>query len=152
MAYSPIILTDPTYTQRVRDKLGISDPNYLPDEVISQPDFIALSEAHIIDIVPNWANLTDDPVHGRFDRQYLEGAVVCECALTLLSTVRARIPTKEQGPHITVTNEIDWVAIEGRIQDDENHYLSNIAPNIQMTYFGTNHPSGGLFTIPFVGF
>jgi len=116
---SNLILTAEGWQQRIRDKVGVPEA-YLPDSLIEQPDCIMVAEANIIEMIPNYADLTG------IDRVYLEAATVCECARLLCPSMSARLPQREQGPHFTHEIVVDWDAKKRDLEEDRDSYLSKI--------------------------
>jgi hypothetical protein len=123
------ILTAEGWQGRIRSKLGISEP-YLPDVDIELPENITVAEANIIAQIPDYATLTDDK------KVYLEAAVVCECAYLLCSSMPARLPKKEQGPHETHELEIDWNKKKTDFEVERDGYIGKINPPSTLLHFG----------------
>lgn len=120
------ILTTDGYEERVRSKLGVSEP-YLPDNDINQPDCIAVAEANIIAQIPKYNDLEGDA------RMYLEAAVVCECAILLCPTMAVRLPQKEQGPHETHELAINWDKRKTGLESERDGHISKV---IEMAFPG----------------
>ena len=125
------ILTATGFESRIRSKLGV-DAAYVPDADINQPDIIAIAEANIIKIVPDYATLTGD------DLVYLEAATVCECAILLCPSMPARLPVKEQGPSFTREIEVDWTEKQVKLEAERDRFISNISTvaYIDVPHFG----------------
>jgi len=125
------ILTATGYESRIRSKLGV-DAAYVPDADINQPDIIAIAEANIIKIVPDYATLTGD------DLVYLEAATVCECAILLCPSMPARLPVKEQGPSFTREIEVNWTEKQVKLEAERDRFISNISTvaYIDVPHFG----------------
>lgn len=126
------ILTSPGWEGRIRSKLGV-DAAYLPDADLQQPEIIDIAEANIIDMVPSYASMTGS------DRVYLEAATVCECAILACPSMPARLPAKEQGPHVTYELDTDWTKLQAILGVDRDGYLTKIVD------------AGGLATVPHFG-
>lgn len=122
------ILTAEGWQGRVRDKLGISDA-YLPDTTLNQPECITIAEANIIKIVPDYASLSGD------DRVYLEAATVCECAVIVCSTMKARLPERTAGPHAQYDVKADWNKRRTELESERNRYLAEVVTIPAVTYF-----------------
>ena len=134
------ILTKSGYEQRVRDKLGVFEP-YLPDSVINQPDCITVAEANIIARLPGYEGLEGEA------KTYLEAAVVCECAVLLCSSLPARLPTKETGPHEGHDLKVDWGKTKVEIEAERDKYVGMVIdlafPELQgppLLYFTVTRP------------
>ena len=125
------ILTATGFESRIRSKLGV-DAAYVPDADINQPDIIAIAEANIIKIVPDYATLSGD------DLVYLEAATVCECAILLCPSMPARLPVKEQGPSFTREIEVDWTEKQVKLEAERDRFISNISTvaYIDVPHFG----------------
>ncbi|OPX46401.1 hypothetical protein CLHUN_02170 [Ruminiclostridium hungatei] len=113
------ILTEAGWQQRIRDKLGI-DAAYLPDSVIEQPENITVAEANIISQLPDYGSLEDDA------KVYLEAAVVCECSRLLCSSLPARLPTKENGPHEGYELNVDWNKKQANLEVERDEYIGKV--------------------------
>lgn len=129
-----LILTTTGWEGRIRSKLGV-DEAYLPATEIQQPDFISVAEYNIIDLVPNYAELAGK------DRIYLEAATVCECAQLICPTMPARLPTREQGPHVTTELTIDWEKKQKELQAERDVCLSKITIVADVPHFGLAGPN-----------
>lgn len=125
------ILTATGFESRIRSKLGV-DAAYVPDADINQPDIIAIAEANIIKVVPDYDTLTGD------DLVYLEAATVCECAILLCSSMPARLPAKEQGPSFTVELDIDWTEKQAKLEAERDRFIGNISAvaYVDVPHFG----------------
>jgi hypothetical protein len=123
------ILTDVGWEQRIRDKMGV-DTAYLPDSAVQQPEIITVAEANIIAQIPDYAILTDDK------KAYLEAAVVCECCVLLCPSMAARLPAKEQGPHMGHTLYIDWDKKKAEFADERDGYIGKIITIPFLPHFG----------------
>lgn len=130
----PLILTGLDTPARVRSKLGV-DSGYLPDDVILSKDFLDVAEYNIIELVPNYAELTDEK------KAYLETATVCEVAQLIAPTMPARLPVREQGPHVTYEVSVDWEKKQRELQDERDTYLAKITTQIEIPYFGLAGPN-----------
>ncbi len=118
-----LILTTAGWEQRVRDKLGVSSA-HLPDSAIQQPDIINIAEANIIEIIPNYAELTGTK------KMYLEAAVVCECAALLCPSMPSRLPQREAGPHFSKEAYMDWFKLQEILKEERDLLLGKIDENI----------------------
>lgn len=129
------ILTTTGWESRVRDKMGI-DIAYLPDTVLNQPEIITVAEANIIEQVSDYASLTGDM------KVYLEAAVVCECAVLLCSSMSARLPAREQGPHETHELDVDWKKRKADFEVERDGYIGKIlsATFPSLLHFGISDP------------
>lgn len=128
------ILTTVGWESRVRDKMGV-DIAYLPDSVLSQPEYITVAEANIIEQVPDYANLTGDK------KVYLEAAVVCECAALLCPSMPSRLPTREQGPSETHELNVDWDKKKAEFEAERDEYIGKILlPSPTLLHFGVSNP------------
>jgi hypothetical protein len=116
------ILKESGYEERIRSKLGVSEP-YLPNEDINQPECIIVAETNIIKQIPNYESLTGD------DRVYLEAAVVCECCVLLCPSLSARLPKKETGPHEAHELSIDWSKKKVEFESERDEYIGKILDN-----------------------
>ena len=125
------ILTEEGWQGRIRNLLGI-DSAFVPGDDLEQPDIVDVAEANIIEIVPSYADLTDDK------KTYLESATVCECAVLVCDSMPARLPTKESGPHATYELSIDWAKKKAELQDKRDVYLSKLIEMPKMKYFTTS--------------
>jgi hypothetical protein len=114
------ILTAEGWETRIQKKMGV-DPAYLPAEDIQQPDIISVAESNIIKQVPDYDSLKDD------DLVYLEAAVVCECASLLCPGMSARMPQKEQGPHMTTDTPVDWSKKKTDLEIERDGYIGKIS-------------------------
>ena len=123
------ILTTEGWQSRVVSKLG-TDSAHLPDADLEQPDIIAIAEANIIKIVPDYATLADD------DLVYLEAATVCECAILVCPSMPARLPVKEQGPSFTREIDVDWTEKQAKLEADRDGFLGKIST---VTYVDVPH-------------
>lgn len=123
------ILTTVGWEQRIRDKIGV-DVAYLPDSVVQQSEYITVAEANIIAQIPDYANLTGDK------KVYLEAAVVCECAALLCSSMSARLPKREQGPHETHEVTIDWDKKKAEFEAERDGYIGKILDIPTLLHFG----------------
>lgn len=125
------ILTATGFESRIRSKLGV-DAAYVPDADINQPDIIAIAEANIIKVVPDYDTLSGD------DLVYLEAATVCECAILLCPSMPARLPVKEQGPSFTREIEVDWTEKQSKFKAERDRFISNISTvaYIDVPHFG----------------
>lgn len=133
------ILTNEGWEQRIRDKMGI-DIAYLPDSVIQQPDIIGIAEANIIEKVPEYETLDGDAL------LYLETAVVLECCILLCSSMDARLPKKQTGPHEGHELYLNWENKKTEFIEERNacigkiyeiafpEYLSPTLPHFRVTY------------------
>ena len=130
----PLILTGTDTPARVRSKLGV-DSGYLPDDVILSKDFLDVAEYNIIELVPNYTTLTGK------DRIYLEAATVCEVAQLIVPTMPARLPVREQGPHVSYELSIDWQQKQKELQDERDTYLAKITEDINIPLFGLTGPT-----------
>jgi len=115
------ILTETGYEERLRSKLGVSEP-YLPDIDINQPDCITVAEANIIAQIPEYATIQPNTDL----RAYLEYAVVLECCVLLCPSMSARLPKKESGPHSTYEIGTDWTKKKAEFKEEENEYIMKI--------------------------
>lgn len=122
---------------RIRDKIGV-DSVYLPDSILEQPDIITVAEANIISQVPTYASLEDDA------RVYLESAVVLECCILLCSSMAARLPRKESGPHASHELGIDWDKRKSDFLADRDRFIGMIQDII-----GISSPTISHFTVTF---
>lgn len=113
------ILTAVGWEKRIQDKLGV-DPAYLPDSAIQQPEFITVTEANIIEQIPDYASLVDDK------KVYLEAAVVCECAALLCLGMPARLPVGQQGPHESHSLKTDWRKMKADLEAERDGYIGKI--------------------------
>jgi hypothetical protein len=123
------ILKDIGWEQRVRDKMGVSDP-YLPDSAIAQPDIIDVAEANIIEQVPNYTELEGDNL------AWLEAATVCECAVLLCTGMSVRLPKQSQGPHAKYEIGVDWDKKKAELQAERDGYLARLRPIPIHYHFG----------------
>ena len=132
------ILTAEGYEARIRSKMGVLEP-YLPDADINQPDIISVAEANIIKQAPNYASLTGD------DLIYLEAAVVCECAVLLCPGMAARMPQKEQGPHMSTESPVDWKRKKAEFEVERDSYIGSIstASVASFHHFSISNPVRG---------
>jgi len=133
------ILTNEGWEQRIRDKMGI-DIAYLPDSVIQQPDIIGIAESNIIKQVPDYETLEGDTW------LYLETAVVLECCILLCSSMDARLPKKQTGPHEGHELYLNWENKKTEFIEERNacigkiyeiafpEYLSPTLPHFRVTY------------------
>lgn len=128
---SNAILKSTGWQQRVRLKLGI-DEAYLSDAELALPEIIDIAEANIIEQVPDYASKTGT------DKVYLEAATVCECAILACPSMPARLPTKEQGPHVTFELDVNWVDKEVKLRAERDSYISKVIDD----------GSGGLAAVP----
>jgi len=125
MGYDPmtnLILVASGWEQRVRDKLGVPS-SYLSDSAIQQPDIINVAEANIIEIIPNYSELTGT------QKMYLEAAVICECAILLCPSMPSRLPQRESSPHFSKEANIDWFGLQDILKDERNMFLGKINGN-----------------------
>lgn len=113
------ILTTDGYEERIRSKLGVSEP-YLSDNDINQPEAITVAEANIIAQIPDYSDLDGDA------KTYLEAAVVCECASLLCLSLSARLPKKEQGPHETHELAVDWTKKKVELEVERDGYIGKV--------------------------
>lgn len=132
-----LILTAEGWQGRVRNRLGVDDA-YLPDTDIAQPDIISVAEANIIEQVPGYAALTDDPTGTppTFKRTWLEAAAVCECAILLCPSMAARLPAREQGPHFTREIAADWDKKRRELETERDGYIGRIVTLVTVPHFG----------------
>lgn len=130
------ILTEAGWEDRVRDKVGV-DSSYLPDAVLQRPDVITVAEARIIKAVPNYADLTGD------DKVFLEAATVCMCAVQVIDSMAARLPSRQKGPGMEVEVEVDWKARKAALEEERQAYLGSIsgADNTGIGFFGLAGPT-----------
>jgi len=131
------ILTSEGWENRIRDKMGV-DSAYLPDSTIQQPDIIGIAEANVINQVPEYETLEGDT------RLYLETAVVLECCILLCSSMAARLPKKETGPHAGYELWIDWTKKKAEFEEEKNNCIYKIYDLIGLPY-----PSLPHFTITY---
>lgn len=113
------ILTTDGYEERVRSKLGVSEP-YLSNDDINQPEAITVAEANIIAQIPNYGGLDGDA------KTYLEAAVVCECASLLCLSLSARLPKKETGPHEGHELAVDWAKKKSELVAERDGYIGKV--------------------------
>jgi len=113
------ILTNDGWEKRIQDKLGV-DPAYLSNDAINQRDVINIAEANIIAQIPEYATLEDDL------KIYLEYAVVLECCILLCSSMSARLPKKETGPHTSHELGIDWDKKKIGFEEEKEMYIMKI--------------------------
>lgn len=132
------ILKAEGWQQRIRDKMGVEEA-YLSDSTLSQPEVITVAEANIIAQIPDYENLQDDK------KVYLEAAVVCECAVLLCSSMSARLPKREQGPHETHEVAIDWDKKKADFATERDEYIGKILSSSfsSMLHFGISYPVRG---------
>lgn len=100
-----------TLEQRIRDKLGVSDA-YLPDSVISQPDFMDVAEAIIDDIAPDGEGVWRDT------------ALICQCAILLCPTMSARLPDVEKDSFYQRESKVDWEQRKKELEVERDTALS----------------------------
>ncbi len=117
------------YEQRIRDKLGVDDA-YLPDSVLNQKDCVDIAEANIISQVPDYETLSGDK------ELYLEAATVCECAIVVIGTMRARLPENTRGPHIEYTVKADWDKRRRELITERIDYISKTVSYPKVRHFG----------------
>lgn len=113
------ILIDTGYEDRIRSKLGVSEP-YLPNEDINMPDCITVAEANIISQIPDYTTLQDDA------RVYLESAVVLECCVLLSPSMSARLPKKQTGPHEGHELGIDWTLKKAEFEAERDSNIGKL--------------------------
>ena len=132
-----LILTATGWESRVRNRLGMLD-SYLTDADIAQPDIITVAEANIIEQVPDYATLVDDPTGDppTFKRTWLEAATVCECAVLLCPSMPARLPAREQGPHFTREVTTDWDKKRQELEAERDGYIARIVGLVTVPHFG----------------
>jgi hypothetical protein len=123
------ILTGVGWQGRVRDKLGV-DAAYLPDSALEQPDCIDVAEQNIISETPGYATLSDEKTI------YLEAATVCECALIVVATMRARLPERTRGPHAEYDVKASWDKRREELMRERTGYLSRILTYPSVRHFG----------------
>lgn len=114
------ILTDVGWQQRVRDKLG-TPVAYLSDDAIEQPDVIDVAEANLISMFPDYATYSGTKL------MYLKSAIVCECAILICPTMPARLPKREQGPHFTKDDDMDWFKMLEQLTTDKYMLIGKIS-------------------------
>jgi hypothetical protein len=112
-------LTTAGWEERVRAKVGVDD-SYLPDAVLAQPDVITVAEARVVKAVPAYASLTDD------DRVFLEAATVCWAARQVITTMKARLPTRQKGPSGEYEVTVDWDKRKDDLEAEYYDHLGNI--------------------------
>jgi len=132
-----LILTATGWESRVRNRLGADDA-YLTNADIAQPDIITVAEANIIEQVPDYATLVDDPTGSppTFKRTWLEAATVCECAVLLCPSMAARLPATEQGPHFTREVTVDWDKKRQELEAERDGYIGKIVGLVAVPHFG----------------
>jgi hypothetical protein len=113
------ILTSQGWQDRIRDKVGVDDA-YLTDASLQQPDVITVAEAKVVRAVPTWAALVDD------DKVFLEAAVVCWAARQVITTMKARLPTRQKAPGMEVEVTVDWDARKVDLETEYAEHLGNI--------------------------
>lgn len=113
------ILTAEGWEGRVRDKVGVHVAD-LPDTVLQGPDVITVAEAKVIKAVPEYESLVDD------DRVFLEAATVCACAIQVIDTLAARLPTRTKGPGMDIEITVDWVKRKAELVAERDEYLGNL--------------------------
>jgi hypothetical protein len=113
------ILTNPGWEDRIRAKVGVDD-SYLPDAVLQVPDVITVAEARVVKAVPTYATLTDD------DRVFLEAATVCACAVQVIATMSARLPSRQKGPSGEYEVTVDWTARRRELLEEYERHLGEL--------------------------
>lgn len=134
------ILTGLGYEDRIRSKMGVSDP-YLPDNDINQPDCITVAEANIIAQIPEYTTI---------DKEsdlwvYLEYAVVLECSILLCPSMAVRLPKKESGEHASYELGTDWSKKKAEFEEEKEETIMKIID----TLFPLNIPHVSNFTVTF---
>lgn len=124
-----LILKHKYWQSRVRAKLGVDEP-YLPDEVLAQPDFIRVAEAHVIERVPDYEQLDGSK------RLWLESAVVCACAALACPVLKASLPKEETGPHFEYAVDVDWDKREKELRQERDSFLSQFTQQERIPRFG----------------
>lgn len=133
-----LILTTYGWQQRIRDKLGVSSA-YLPDSVLGQSDVITVAEGNIINQIPTYASLTDDPTGSppTFDRTWLETAVICECAAIICPSMESRLPFRERGPHFSKDAPKNWEKMRIEMENERDRYIGKILDTgVYQMHFG----------------
>lgn len=134
------ILTGIGYEDRIRSKLGVSEP-YLSDYDINQPDCIAVAEANIIAQIPEYTTIeTDSDL-----KIYLEYAVVLECCILLCPSMDARLPKKQSGEHVSSELGIDWSKKKTEFEEEKEACIMKIID----TLFPTSTTSPSYFTVTY---
>lgn len=103
----PQILTE-KWEERVRSLLGV-DEAYLPDDDLNHPEIIDVAEAEMIGLVPHHAELDDR------GKTLFESAIIATCALKIIPSLRARLPTQQSGPHMQATITVSWQQVAEEI-------------------------------------
>ncbi|HHX61001.1 MAG TPA: hypothetical protein GX707_09870 [Epulopiscium sp.] len=137
------ILIDENWQQRIRDKIGV-DNAYLPDSAIEQPDIITIAEANIISQIPDYEEIA---MNGD-SRVYLESTVVLECCILLCSSMGARLPKKETGPHAGHELYVNWDNKKAEFIEERDVLISKASGldgNVSPTplHFGVTYPKRG---------
>lgn len=115
------ILIKDGYENRVRSKMGVSEP-YLLDVDINFPDIITVAEANIISQIPDYEEIAI----GGDSRVYLESAVVLECCILLCPSMSARLPKKESGPHAGHELYVNWDNKKAEFEQERDGYIGKI--------------------------
>ena len=134
------ILTGLGYEDRIRSKMGVSDP-YLPDNDINQPDCITVAEANIIAQIPEYTTVDKDSDLW----VYLEYAVVLECCILLCPSMSTRLPKKESGEHASYELGTDWSKKKAEFKEEKEETIMKIID----TLFPLNIPHVSNFTVTF---
>lgn len=116
---SNLILTDGTYCDRVRAKLGV-DVAYLSDTTIEMPDYVTMSELSMIKQVPNYQSLEDN------DKTFFESATICDLAARLCPSMKNRLPKVSAGVHFKSEMATDWDKLKKDLQDERDSCLQSI--------------------------
>lgn len=125
-----LILKEAGWEERIRNRLGV-DEAYLPDSVIQKPDVIDVAEAFIIDEVEDYEKILESS-----DSVWLESATVCQCAIILCDQMDAKLPTRQQSPHMSHEISVDWQAKKDSLIGERNFYLSKIVTDTEVKHFG----------------
>lgn len=113
------ILVESGYENRVRSKLGVSEP-YLPNEDINYPDILTIAEANTISKLSDYEALEGD------SKAYLESLVVLECCILLCPSMGARLPKKETGPHAGHELYVNWDNKKLEFMEERDNLLGKI--------------------------
>lgn len=139
------ILTNTGYEDRIRSKLGVSEP-YLPNKDINQPDCITVAEANVIAQIPEYGTIETDTDL----RVYLEYAVVLECCVLLSTSMSTRLPMKESGEHASYELGTDWTQKKTEFEEEKEEYIMKIIdklfPNnsiVTLPHFSVTYPKRG---------
>lgn len=105
------------YTNRVRNRLGVTDIDLTVSEI---DEFLEEVEYTVADRITDYATLSGK------DLVYLKAGTVYALAAKLCPVLKAKIPKVEKGLNTSVESAEDWDKKEQKMLDGMNEQLSKI--------------------------